>query len=94
MSFWLYDPKSFKDSALFPTGGIGNFLNTLTLVLVAMLAIVKSKFPELADNRKLMIYGGVSLAVIVAAGMLLCRNEESTSDSNVNEVVNFDLSFD
>lgn len=91
MSFWLYDPKSFKDSALFPTGGIGNFLNTLTLVLIAMLTIVKSKFPELADNRKLMIYGGVSLAVIVAAGMILCRNETSPE---VAETVNFDLSFD
>ena len=93
MSFWLYDPKSFKDSALFPTGGIGNFLNTLTLALIAMLSIVKTKFPELADNRKLMIYGSVALAVIVAAGMILCRNETSSSN-DVSEVVNFDLSFD
>jgi len=91
MSFWLYDPKSFKDSALFPTGGLGNFLNTLTLVLIAAIAAIKTKFKDLADNRTLMIYGSLAAVIILTTGLAFCGNDES-SDSGIT--YNFDLTYE
>tara|TARA_Y100001973_G_C5057266_1_gene260843 strand:- start:428 stop:703 length:276 start_codon:yes stop_codon:yes gene_type:complete len=91
MSFWLYDPKSFKDSALFPTGGLGNFLNTLTLVLVALITAIKTKFTDIADNKTLMIYGSLAAAVILTTGLVFCGSEES---SELSTTYNFDLSYE
>ena len=82
MSFWLYDPKSFKDAALFPTGGLGNFLNTLTLVLIAAITAIKTKFKDLADNRTIMIYGGIAMTVILASGLFFCSSEENNRTRN------------
>ena len=90
MSFWLYDPKSFKDAALFPTGGLGNFLNTLTLVLIAVITAIKTKFKDVADNRTLMIYGGIAMSLILASGLFLCSSEENIKDTTYN----FDLTYD
>ena len=91
MSFWLYDPKSFKDAALFPTGGLGNFLNTLTLALIAVVAALKTKFKDMVDNKTLMIYGGLAAVVIVATGFVFCGNEENTENGTT---YNFDLSYE
>jgi len=92
MTFWLYDPKSFKDSALFPTGGIGNFLNTLTLLLVGVVTTMKLKFEDMADNMSLIKYGTLALVVILGTGLLFCDKNESTSQETTS--YNFDLSFD
>ena len=91
MSFWLYDPKSFKDAALFPTGGLGNFLNTLTLVLIAVITAIKTKFKDVADNRTLMLYGGLAMAVILASGLVFCDSKESINQS---PTYNFDLTYE
>ena len=91
MSFWLYDPKSFKDAALFPTGGLGNFLNTLTLVLIAAITMIKTKFKDLADNRTLMIYGGIAMTVIPASGLFFC---DSSENNNQTTTYNFDLTYE
>ena len=53
MSFWLYDPISIKDSTLFPSGSIGNFLNTVTIAIMALVAIVKTRFQNLMDDQNL-----------------------------------------
>ena len=91
MSFWLFDPKSFKTSALFPTGGLGNFLNTLTLIVVGLATTIKTKFPEMMTDKNLLLYSSLALIIITAAGYLLCRNEETKSiDNNIN----FDLTYE
>ena len=91
MSFWLYDPKSFKDSALFPTGGLGNFLNTLTLVLVTAIAVIRTKFKDIVDNKTLMIYGGIAAVIILTTGLVFCGNDENPE---LGTTYNFDLSYD
>jgi hypothetical protein len=91
MSFWLYDPRSFKDSALFPTGGLGNFLNTLTIVLIGVITAIKTRFTDMADNMTLMKYGGIALTVILASGLLFCDKDEQTTQTTS---YNFDLSYD
>ena len=91
MSFWLYDPRSFKDSALFPTGGLGNFLNTLTLVLIGVITAIKTRFTDMTDNITLIKYGGISLIVILASGLLFCDREEQQSSTTS---YNFDLSYE
>ena len=91
MTFWLYDPRSFKDAALFPTGGLGNFLNTLTLVLVGVVAAMKTRFTDMADNTKLLKYGGLALVVILASGLLFCDKNEETNETTS---YNFDLTFE
>ena len=91
MTFWLYDPRSFKDSALFPTGGLGNFLNTLTLVLVGVITAMKTRFTDMTDNMTLIKYGTLALVVILGSGLLFCdKNEQTTETTSYN----FDLSFD
>lgn len=92
MTFWLYDPKSFKDSTLFPTGGIGNFLNTLTLLLVGVVTTMKLKFEDVADNMSLIKYGTLALVVILGTGLLFCDKNENASQETTS--YNFDLSFD
>lgn len=91
MSFWLFDPKSFKDSALFPTGGLGNFLNTLTLIVVGLAATIKTRFPEMMTDKNILLYTSVVLIVITAAGYLFCRDEKSKSLENN---INFDLTYE
>jgi hypothetical protein len=91
MSFWLFDPKSFKDSALFPTGGLGNFLNTLTLIVVGLAATIKTRFPEMMTDKNILLYTSVVLIVITATGYLFCRDEKSKSLENN---INFDLTYE
>ena len=91
MTFWLYDPRSFKDAALFPTGGLGNFLNTLTLLLVGVIAAMKTKFSDMSDNMTLIKYGTLALVVILGSGLLFCDKTEAVEDATT---YNFDLSFD
>lgn len=91
MTFWLYDPRSFKDSALFPTGGLGNFLNTLTLLLVGVIAAMKTKFSDMSDNMSLIKYGSLALVVILGSGLLFCDKNEELEEATT---YNFDLSFD
>ena len=91
MTFWLYDPRSFKDSALFPTGGLGNFLNTLTLLLIGIVAAIKTKFTDMSDNTTLMKYGTLALVVILGSGLLFCDKNEELEEATT---YNFDLSFD
>tara|TARA_R110000772_G_scaffold268243_1_gene394536 strand:- start:1268 stop:1543 length:276 start_codon:yes stop_codon:yes gene_type:complete len=91
MTFWLYDPRSFKDSALFPTGGLGNFLNTLTLLLVGVIAAMKTKFSDISDNMSLIKYGSLALVLILGSGLLFCDKNEELEEATT---YNFDLSFD
>jgi len=91
MTFWLYDPRSFKDSALFPTGGLGNFLNTLTLLLVGVIAAIKTKFSDMSDNMSLIKYGSLALVLILGSGLLFCDKNEELEEATT---YNFDLSFD
>jgi len=91
MTFWLYDPISFKDSALFPTGGLGNFLNTLTLALIGVIAMMKTKFTHMADNKTLLMYGSLALVVILGSGLLFCDKSKSL---DTQTSYNFDLSFE
>lgn len=91
MTFWLYDPRSFKDSALFPTGGLGNFLNTLTLLLVGVIAAMKTKFSDMSDNMSLIKYGSLALVLILGSGLLFCDKNEELEEATT---YNFDLSFD
>ena len=91
MTFWLYDPRSFKDAALFPTGGLGNFLNTLTLVLLGVVTAMKTRFTDMADNTQLLKYGGLALVVILASGLLFCDKNEETAEATT---YNFDLTFE
>jgi len=91
MTFWLHDPRSFKDSALFPTGGLGNFLNTLTLLLIGVVAAMKTKFTDVADNMTLMKYGTLALVVILGSGLLFCDKSQEIEEATS---YNFDLSFD
>jgi len=91
MTFWLYDPRSFKDSALFPTGGLGNFLNTLTLLLVGVIAAMKTKFADMSDNMSLIKYGSLALVLILGSGLLFCDKNEELEEATT---YNFDLSFD
>ena len=91
MSFWLFDPKSFKDSALFPTGGLGNFLNTLTLLVIGLATTIKTRFPEMMSDKNILLFSSISLIIITAAGYLFCKNEQSSSiDNNIN----FDLTYE
>lgn len=92
MTFWLYDPTSFKDSALFPTGGLGNFLNTLTLLLIGVITTMKTKFGDIADNMTLLKYGSIALFLILASGLLFCSKESEETSSTTK--YNFDLSFE
>lgn len=91
MTFWLYDPRSFKDAALFPTGGLGNFLNTLTLVLIGVVAAMKTRFTDMADNMTLIKYGSLALVVILSSGLLFCSKNEETAEATT---YNFDLTFE
>lgn len=91
MSFWLYDPRSFKNAALFPTGGMSNFLNTLTLVVLAIAAFVKTKFKDFVDDKQLFMYSGISLAIITTIGLLFGKEDE-TSEETTN--YNFDLTYE
>ena len=91
MTFWLYDPRSFKDAALFPTGGLGNFLNTLTLVLVGVITMLKTKFVDTVDNMTLLKYGTIAAIIIVGSGLVLCDN---TKEESQHTSYNFDLSFE
>ena len=91
MSFWLFDPKSLKDSALFPTGGLGNFLNTLTLIVIGLATTIKTKFPEMMTDKNILLYASLALIAITATGYLFCRNEQSKSIENN---INFDLTYE
>ena len=91
MTFWLYDPRSFKDAALFPTGGLGNFLNTLTLLLVGVIAAMKTRFTDLSDDMSLLKYGTLALVIIVGSGLLFCDKNETQNEATT---YNFDLSFE
>lgn len=92
MTFWLYDPTSIKDAALFPTGGLGNFLNTLTLLLIGVITTMKTKFSDIADNMTLLKYGSIALFLILASGILLCSKESEEIKSGTK--YNFDLTFE
>ena len=93
MTFWIYDPMSFKDSTLFPSysGGLGNFLNTLTLVILGVVAALKTKYKNTIDNSVLMKYAGLSLCAVLLAGFVFCgKNTEELS----RETYNFDLTYE
>ena len=91
MIFWLYDPKSFKNAALFPTGGLGNFLNTLTIIILSTVALLKTKFTNMVDDKTLYIYTSVALLLVTGAGLLFGKSEESSNDS---VQYNFDLTYE
>lgn len=81
MGFWLYQPSSLKDAALLPTGGIGNFLNTITLAVFAILALANTKFKHLLDNDKFYIYLGATFVVTTILGLILGRDDEEEIDT-------------
>ena len=90
MSFWLYDPTSFKRAALFPTGGIGNFLNTVTLVLISAIVLLKTKFQDMIDDKTLYMYSGSLFVLITTLGILFGGNDADVDGSRYN----FDLTYD
>ena len=94
MSFWLYDPTSIKDSTLFPSGAFGNFLNTITIAIMAFVALLKTKFKGIVDDQTLIKYAGTSFLVVTLLGLIMCRGEQSNSSSMIGESYNFDLTFD
>ena len=81
MGFWLYQPTSLKNAALFPTGGIGNFLNTVTIAIVAILALAKTKFSHLLENEKFYTYIGLALAITTILGMIFGKEQEEEIDT-------------
>ena len=91
MGFWLFDIKSVKDAALFPTGGLGNFLNTLTIAIITAILVIKTKFNNMIDNTTLYTYGLLSLCLVTFAGLILCRGERR---SNSEQEFEFDLTYD
>jgi hypothetical protein len=91
MSFWLFDPTSFKTAAVFPTGGAGNFLSTLTLAIIAFVVALKTKFKDILSDKKLFMYSGLALTLVTTAGYLFCRNESSNS---IQPMLNFDLTYE
>lgn len=91
MGFWLFDVKSVKDAALFPTGGLGNFLNTLTIAIVTAIFVIKKKFNNSIDDATLYKYGILALCIVTLAGLVLCRGERN---SNSEQEFEFDLSYD
>ncbi len=90
MGFWLFDIKSIKDAALFPTGGLGNFLNTLTIAIITAMVVIKNKFNNINDIT-LYKYGILSLSIVTLLGLVLCRGERNSSSEKEFE---FDLSYD
>ena len=90
MGFWLYQPSSFKDAALLPTGGIGNFLNALTLAIFAILALANTKFKHLLENEKFYTYLGVAFMVTTILGLLFGKEQEDEIDTKYH----MDLFFD
>ena len=91
MSFWLFDVKSFKHSALFPTGGIGNFLNTLTLLVIGIAATLKTRFPDMMSDKNILIYSAMAMLLITISGYMLCKDDEM---SEIGNNVNFDLTYE
>ena len=91
MGFWLFDVKSVKDAALFPTGGLGNFLNTLTIAILTSIIVIKNKFNNIIDDATLYKYGILALSVVTLAGLILCRGERK---SNTEQGFEFDLTYD
>ena len=91
MGFWLFDIKSIKDAALFPTGGLGNFLNTLTIAIITAMVVIKNKFNNIIDDITMYKYGILSLCMVTLMGLVLCRGERS---SNSEQEFEFDLSYD
>jgi len=90
MGFWLTDPTSIKHAALFPTGGLGNFLNTLTILIVGSIMLIKTKFNNLIDDNKLYVYSGTLFLLITIFGLLFGNND---ADEN-GAMYDFDLIYD
>ena len=80
MTFWLYQPSSIKNAALLPTGGMGNFLNTVTIAIITMLALVKTKFKNL-ETDNLYVYLGAAFILTTLMGLVFCREEEEDIDT-------------
>ncbi len=81
MSFWLYQPSSLKNAALLPTGGIGNFLNAVTIAIVAVLALAKTKFKHLLENEKFYMYLGIAFIATTLLGLLFGKEHEEELDT-------------
>lgn len=90
MGFWLYQPSSMKDAALLPTGGLGNFLNTVTLAIFAVLALANTKFKHLLENEKFYMYIGIAFMVTTILGLLFGKEQEEEIDAKYH----MDLFFD
>ena len=80
MGFWLYQPSSLKNSALLPTGGLGNFLNTVTLVIFSLLALTKSKYGHLF-NEKHYMYLGIAFVITTILGLIFGSEKEEEIDT-------------
>ena len=91
MGFWLFDIKSIKDAALFPTGGLGNFLNTVSIMIITAMIVIKKKFNNIIDDGKILKYGLLAFCIVTLIGAVSCRSERN---SNNDDIYNFDLSFD
>ena len=91
MSFWLFDVRSFKHSALFPTGGIGNFLNTLTLLVIGIAATLKTRFPDMMTDKNILLYSAATMVLITILGYMLCKDEQM---NEIGDSVNFDLTYE
>ena len=90
MGFWLTDPTSIKHAALFPTGGVGNFLNTLTLLIFGAIILIKTKFNNIMDNKKIYLYFGTLLVFITTIGLLFGNNDPDEDGA----MYDFDLTYD
>ena len=79
-----------KDAALLPTGGLGNFLNTVTLAIFAVLALANTKFKHLLENEKFYMYIGIAFMVTTILGLLFGKEQEEEIDAKYH----MDLFFD
>ena len=84
MGFWLYDPSSLKNAALLPTGGVGNFLNTVTLAIFAVLALANTKLKHLLENEKFYMYTGIAFALTTIMGLLFGKEQQDEMDVKYN----------
>lgn len=90
MGFWLYDPASIKYASLFPTGGVGNFLNTLTFIIICGVMLLKSKFKNLIDDNTLYLYSGTLFVFITIIGLLIGNNDPDEDGA----IYDFDLTYE
>lgn len=90
MGFWLYDPASIKYASLFPTGGVGNFLNTLSFIIVFGIVLIKSKFKNVIDDKTLYLYTGIMFVLITILGLLFGNNDPDEEGA----IYDYDLTYE